>query len=222
MSDPTQAFLARISRSLGRDRVPDVIPQPPTLDESLIRTGAGNGTTDVDLADRFVAAAEAAKMHVTKSSEATLADDAAAVLKSAGVRRLMLTRCPLFDRTSLIDGLKRHALDVSVWDISTLDASYDVDAGVTDVFRAVAETGTLAVRGSRTHGRAVSLVPMLHVAVVERWQIVPDLLDLMTRLTTDGTGPGTVLITGPSKTADIEMNLVVGVHGPGAVHILLV
>jgi L-lactate dehydrogenase complex protein LldG len=70
------------------------------------------------------------------------------------------------------------------------------------------------VRAAPEHGRALSLAPPVHVAIVRPKDFIPDLLDLFEKLQVEGTNGGTVLISGPSKTSDIEMNLVVGVHGP--------
>ena len=99
----------------------------------------------------------------------------------------------------------------------TADEAYDFDAGVTEVDYAVAETGTLVIRHTPAHGRLISLVPFVHVAIVEPRLFLPDLIDLFEALKKDGTGSGVTLISGPSKTADIEMNTVTGVHGPNIV-----
>jgi L-lactate dehydrogenase complex protein LldG len=88
---------------------------------------------------------------------------------------------------------------------------------VTEVDYAVAETGSLVIRHRPEHGRLLSLVPFVHVAVVEPKNFLPDLLDLMEVLRRDGVGSGVTMISGPSKTADIEMNVVTGVHGPNVV-----
>jgi L-lactate dehydrogenase complex protein LldG len=57
----------------------------------------------------------------------------------------------------------------------------------------------------------------VHVAVVEPKNFLPDLIDLFERLGKEGIGGGVTMISGPSKTADIEMNVVTGVHGPNVV-----
>jgi L-lactate utilization protein LutC len=93
---------------------------------------------------------------------------------------------------------------------------------VTDVDCAVAENATLVIRPSGEQGRSLSLTPMFHVAIVETAQIVPDMLELFTRLGDASYRSNIILITGPSKTADIEMNLVTGVHGPGVVMVFVV
>ncbi len=71
-------------------------------------------------------------------------------------------------------------------------------------YAAVAETGSLVIRPNPGHGRALSLVPPLHVAIVDPSNIVPDLIDLMDKIAGEPYAPNITLITGPSKTADIE------------------
>lgn len=94
------------------------------------------------------------------------------------------------------------------------------DAGVTCVQGAVAETGSLALRTDRERHRLASLVPDVHVALVRRDQVVPRLDDVMASIA-DGPPRCLTLITGPSRTADIELELVIGVHGPRELHIVL-
>ena len=73
--------------------------------------------------------------------------------------------------------------------------------------------------------RVASLLPPVHVAIVERQQIVPDVIDAvahLSRLETDQLPSNAVLITGPSKTGDIELQLTTGVHGPGQWHVIVI
>jgi L-lactate dehydrogenase complex protein LldG len=122
----------------------------------------------------------------------------------------------------LLEQLRSEGFDARSWDDLTLDDVYKFDCGITDVYAAVAETGSLVMRPTPRHGRALSLVPPVHVAIVEASCIVADLVDLFEQLTREGVSPNVTLITGPSKTADIEMNLVTGVHGPGWVQVYVV
>jgi L-lactate dehydrogenase complex protein LldG len=85
---------------------------------------------------------------------------------------------------------------------------FSVDAAVTGVVAAIAEAGTLVCESGPVVARGSSLIPPVHVAVVDTTQVLPDL--------------NVSLITGPSKTADIEGELVTGVHGPGELHVVLV
>ncbi len=71
----------------------------------------------------------------------------------------------------------------------------------------------------------MSLVTPIHIAVVARHQILPDLFDLFRALMQRGLDqlPSNVaLISGPSKTGDIELELTTGVHGPGKWHVVIV
>ena len=73
--------------------------------------------------------------------------------------------------------------------------------------------------------RLASLLPPVHVAVIEAAQILPDLFDLFARLQISGhpeMPSNLTLITGPSKTGDIELRLTTGVHGPGEWHVIII
>jgi L-lactate dehydrogenase complex protein LldG len=112
----------------------------------------------------------------------------------------------------------------------TMEPEYEADAGVTDVAAAIAETGSIVCVSDGERGRGLSLVPGAHVAVVRASQVLADLSDYMARLDAEGgeksDGSGVpssrAIITGPSKTADIEGVLITGVHGPEQVVIVLV
>lgn len=100
--------------------------------------------------------------------------------------------------------------------------------GITSCDCAIAETGSLLLCSRSGRERVASLLPPVHVAIIERKQIVPDLLDAI-GLLGGKAGQGSaelptnvVLITGPSKTGDIELQLTTGVHGPGKWHVIVV
>jgi L-lactate dehydrogenase complex protein LldG len=96
--------------------------------------------------------------------------------------------------------------------------------GVTGVYCGIAETGTLMLlSGEHTHP-VTSLLPDTHIAIVPAARIMrsmEDGWDLLRR--EQGSLPRQVaFVSGPSRTADIEMTLVLGIHGPYRVHIILV
>jgi L-lactate dehydrogenase complex protein LldG len=145
-------------------------------------------------------------------------------LHAQNCKRIAMPESAFLEKVGLYKGLKAAGLEVRKWGEMTLDEVYDADCGVTDVYCAVAETGSLVIRSSPEHGRALSLVPNVHVAILEPKNFVADLVDLFEKMKADRVaeaGGATHIITGPSKTADIEMNLVVGVHGPRIVQLFL-
>ena len=131
--------------------------------------------------------------------------------------RVTIAAISVLTQLAVAQRLRGEGFEAVRWADMSADDAYDFDCGVTEVDYAVAETGTVAIRHAPEHGRLLSLTPFVHVAVVEPRKLVPDLLDLFAALKADGIGSGTTLISGPSKTADIEMNTVTGVHGPNIV-----
>ena len=96
--------------------------------------------------------------------------------------------------------------------------------GITGVFCALAENGTLMLLSGETTPATTSLLPETHVAVVPFSRIVRTMEDGWDLLRRErGVLPRQVnFISGPSRTADIEMTLVLGAHGPFRVHVILV
>ena len=116
-----------------------------------------------------------------------------------------------------------------VRDVDTLtrDQLFACDAGVTTAQWGIAETGTLVLESARERHRLLSLVPPLHVALLSTRRIRATLGDVLARVGPDGAGRrveshAITFITGPSRTSDIELTLAIGVHGPQALHIVLV
>jgi len=98
------------------------------------------------------------------------------------------------------------------------------DVGITSAVGISEETGTMLLRPHYPDERAVSLLPPLHLAVMSKDQINEDVEALMKKWQSipDATEGSAVLITGPSRTADIEKELVLGVHGPQSLEVALI
>jgi L-lactate dehydrogenase complex protein LldG len=96
-----------------------------------------------------------------------------------------------------------------------------LDGALTGCALAIAETGTIVLDGGERSGRrALTLVPDLHLCVVERSQVVATVPDAI-RALRGARGPFT-FVSGPSATSDIELDRVEGVHGPRRLEVLLV
>lgn len=205
------AFMAKVREALGDPSPPK---QAPLISDALVRL-AGHD----DVAGRFETSAREVGATIHRVTPATLVARTVALLAELNVKRAVAT-------TSIEDDLREAGIELVDWrGPGGMDASFDVDAGITDVHAALAESGTLVCSTDAHHGRAPSLVPRIHIAIVRAMDIVPDMLDLWPRYR--GIAPSELpssitLITGPSKTADIEGQLIKGVHGPGRVEIMLV
>jgi L-lactate utilization protein LutC len=143
----------------------------------------------------YVAEAIAGKTAVASNS---------AYLAECGIARLPGVRTGIVDREEL------------------REVCATADVGITSADYALADTGTLVMIASPQEARLVSLLPPAHIAVVPRDRILTGLDELFTLapLPADATS-SMVLITGPSRTADIEQILVRGVHGPGQITVVI-
>ena len=92
----------------------------------------------------------------------------------------------------------------------------ECDLGVTSVDAALPETGTLLLRSAPERPRLVSLLPRVHLALVRPSALRADLSQAFGDVKNDGYF---VFVTGPSRTADIELTVTIGVHGPKALYV---
>ena len=122
-----------------------------------------------------------------------------------------------------LDGLHLRRFDAPLeqWKAELFDA---VDAGVTAAEAGIADTGTLILRPGAGEPRTLSLVPPLHVAVLRASRLYAGLPAAMNAVTAaqDDMPTNLLLVTGPSKTADIQQVLAFGAHGPRELVIVLV
>lgn len=141
------------------------------------------------------------------------------VADEAGARAVVAGLCGdgavVADRDELALGM--------VEGLRTVSDPWQAQVGVTSAVAAVAETGTLAAVHDRDHPRRNSLVPPVHIAVVPESVMVDSYADAIERLAAVRPVPsGMRLTTGPSSSGDIEMVQVRGMHGPLALHVVLI
>lgn len=226
-----EAFLKRV-RDAATSGLRYRIHADPSVTPAMGRSPTGD-----DLAAQFVA--EVAKVGgravVVDSMEAARAESSK-VFRIYEPRSALCWRHPVLERFGLVDWLNNEK--VGPVDAKSLDPlsfaeqrreMLTADIGITSCTWALAETGSLVMAHEFANERVASLVPPVYLAIVSKEQIVADLFDVFDRLgerfarRADGSWPSNVtLITGPSKTGDIESKLVVGVHGPGKWHVIVV
>jgi len=110
--------------------------------------------------------------------------------------------------------------DVGVEEIK--ERVFNVAAGITSTLGGIADTGALVLWSSEEEPRLMSLVPPIHIAILRADQIYNSLLEVMQKENWSANMPtNAFLISGPSKTADIELTLAFGVHGPKELIVLI-
>jgi L-lactate dehydrogenase complex protein LldG len=118
-----------------------------------------------------------------------------------------------------------HLTDLEIEELGIAPNASDIfrfDVGITTAQAAIAETGTLVLDSSHERHRFVSLVPPAHIAIIRASQICRTLAEVLTLLRKDKeVSPAVTFITGPSRTADIELTLTIGVHGPQALYVII-
>ncbi|MDG6907311.1 MAG: lactate utilization protein [Nitrososphaerota archaeon] len=99
-----------------------------------------------------------------------------------------------------------------------------IDVGVTLSHSAISETGSLVEISHSDNYKLLSSISKIHITIVESSNILPHLSDLAPKIRSlfqEGERPNITLIGGPSRTSDIEMKSVLGVHGPHEVHAII-
>ncbi|MEW6266432.1 MAG: LUD domain-containing protein [Thermodesulfobacteriota bacterium] len=136
----------------------------------------------------------------------------------AGIRNVCLGESALKTVPGLENLLRRSGIEARP---GRPGEAAEAEAGLTGVCLALAYSGTLLVTSREPGDLTASLLPPLHVALIPVRNLVYGLKEVLHYLNRDGWPRAAVLITGPSRTADIELNLVQGVHGPKFVHAVL-
>jgi L-lactate dehydrogenase complex protein LldG len=126
-------------------------------------------------------------------------------------------------------GLKELLQKEGLRQITSNDKNDIAEAGIgiTGADYAIADTGTLVLLTDEDRPRGVSLLPPIHLAIIRKSDIVSDIrvlfIILKQRLDAGQSTPSCMtFITGPSRTADIELNLTLGVHGPKELYVIII
>ena len=178
------------------------------------RPGVSQSLEYSDLGERFKYELQALGGIVEDVASDNLVETITSTLKEYGVVSILA-----WDWEHLPAGLE-EALRVAKIEVLS-GANPTAQAGITGVIGAIAETGTLILPGGPGRPQAASLLPELHIAILHRTAIFATLAEAL-HLPEIREAPTVVLVSGPSRTADIEMTLTIGVHGPGKIHVFMV
>lgn len=204
-------ILGRIRAALG--------PAAPPSPDSSAKFSVDDGPPDQPgaLVARFVERVEDYRATVTRADTEDLREVVAAICGRHGVATLAVP-----------DGLPEAWVPAGVAalpaDATAIRALANVDGVLTTCLLGVAETGTIALDGGPGQGpRVATLLPDLHICVVEATRIVPGVAELTEAMATAVREHGRplTLVSGPSATSDIELDRVEGVHGPRRLEVVV-
>lgn len=242
----SKEFIANVRRSLGREEGSQVTPSEAThmsLSSQQVESWAQAITHGIEAhADEYMGQLEKtaveAGWRVARCATAAQAAshirnivrdvEATSVLHSAhpALEALHLGETLIGTGANLEAMVLNDTSDREVQRDALRQKAINADIGITGVDYAIAETGTAVLLARKGVSRVVSLLPPVHIAVVEKGQVLPSLDELFTlrrkEFLHNNLGSYMNLISGPSRSADIEYQLVTGVHGPGDVHMVLI
>lgn len=147
------------------------------------------------------------------------------ILRARNIDRLLVSEDTPHG-SAVLDALPRQGIECSVYDMAIeawkSELFHDTPASLTAARAAIAETGTLILWPDAAEPRLMSLVPPVHVVLLDARRIYNTFFEAMTAEGwANGLPTNALLISGPSKTADIQQTLAYGAHGPKALVVLL-
>jgi len=192
----------------GLNELPLPIPYPEAENAKADIYAKTDLTVEETFADAFI---KLGGKFVFCDNEQVLLDNIYTLYESRGWQLLLCS-----------DKRLQHVFETNKLNIAQLvdPAIENADACITDCEALIARTGSVIISSKQYMGRTASVFYPVHIIVAYANQVVPDIedgLELMKKRYADDLPSMINFNTGPSRTADIEKTLVVGVHGPGEV-----
>jgi len=207
----TNPVIENIRRSLGRN------PQTPLDPRPVIYESRQPETIETE-STRFLE--EVSKLSGVGRKLSPVDVDAAlhALVQEQKIQRATAWETPYLRQLGVTEILNSLGVELVPPNADKHDMAL-CDLGVTEADYLLPETGTLVLKSSAQRPRAVSLLPRVHLAIVRPTMLRPDLHQVFAEAKTDHY---LLFITGPSRTADIELTVTLGVHGPKNLYVWLV
>ncbi|WP_139488225.1 LutC/YkgG family protein [Brevibacillus dissolubilis] len=217
-------FFAHIANRLGRDRITEKPVQPVRGVPDFWREYNLGEQERIELFMRnWESLGGTAKRFATKEEIAAFIDELA---HGMSAKQIIRAKHGLLEEMKVDE--KLSDLDMTIWEKDSpadlLAKAAGADIGITVVDFAVAHTGSVVVTSSPEKGRSLSLLPTIFIAIVPAGVIKTKMGEVMREVTKwnqNGMPAGIHFISGPSRSADIENDLTIGVHGPGIVYALV-
>ncbi|MBE5105854.1 lactate utilization protein C [Bacillus thuringiensis] len=214
-------FLLQLSEKLGRKR-PEIVKKPNWSFSP--QWTVFDGLTQDELVLKLMEQCKVIHTEVKRTTKENLVETFQSFITDWNIKSVMCSNDERFNEYGLTPCFKNEGtthfrtwgLDYKEEDIKFAKAA---DLGITFSDMTLAESGTVVLFNDGLKGRHVSLLPESYIAIVPKSTIVPRLTQA-TKLIHNQNKAGENLpacvnfVSGPSNSADIEMNLVVGVHGP--------
>jgi L-lactate dehydrogenase complex protein LldF len=206
-------FRERFSQDTGSKTDPSlVMPDPAAPKPSQPQpVSAPSVSSQTALLERFKSELLALGGNFTACSSEQLGDNLLALLQQKEI-----TIIQAWDDAHLPPGIPQFLQNGGIQVTQLPDPA--IQAGLTGALAGVAETGSLLIPGGPGRPQTASLLPEIHIAILQARDIIPDLTHAL-QLNQISQSSSIVLVSGPSRTADIEMTLTIGVHGPKDMHI---
>ncbi len=165
--------------------------------------------------------------HVYLASTREASEIITSIAEDRNVKLAVKCNLPFEDEINLTEVFARKSMSlarVGDGERSIIDTIAKADMGLSGADLAIAETGTIVIVNRKDEDRLVTCLPQVHVAVVPSTVLVhhpTDTIPLLEETLRDDTPCTVSFVSGPSRTADIEMKQVLGVHGPHEVHVVM-
>jgi len=186
----------------------------PISASPLVMTGPAAAPVSQDLAARFSQELEDLGGSVVGCTAADLPQRVLDYLASVQVRQIQAWEAPYLP-AGLLDALQAAGIEIAH------AANPEIKVGLTGALAGIAESGSLALPAGPGCPLTASLLPEIHLAVLARTHLYERLSEALP-LPAARDASAVVIVSGPSRTADIEMTLTIGVHGPGKLVVFLI
>jgi len=214
MNEAREEILRRLRSGLRVGLLPGAAAEHPVLAFATQEGGAERFTIELEkLSGRVIRA------QTRQDARRTVVD----LFAEYGWKQALVWERTLREHPGLTEALQQAGVSLlTSGEITTLSHA---PVGITGAQAGLADSGTLVLQNLPGQPAPMSLLPEVHVALLSARDIYPNLQNYLDALDspagTVSASSNTVFITGPSRTADIELSLTVGVHGPGKLVVIL-